>query len=232
MTTAIGYIRVSTKKQSDTGVSLSAQRRKIEMYAELHDINLIDIVVDAGVSASGLDRTGLNKAIELLQDGTAQALIVTKLDRLTRSVKDLGFLIEGIFSKFSLMSVGESIDTRSAAGRLVLNILSSVSQWERESVGERTKNAMAHKKANNEYTGGKLPFGKQLAEDGIHLEDNEKEIRIIELAYSLRKGQRALRNGKAYTINEVAEYLNKSGHSNRGRTWNYSSTYRMMKGKM
>ena len=69
----------------------------------------------------------------------------------------------------SLVSVADSLDTRSAAGRLVLNIMVSVSQWEREAIGERTRDAMHHKRANGERV-GTVPFGYRMAADGLHLE--------------------------------------------------------------
>ena len=82
----------------------------------------------------------------MLKSGQAEALLVCKLDRLTRSVKDLGFLVDTYFAngKYTLMSVSEQFDTRSSAGRLVLNVLASVAQWERETIGERTREVMQH----------------------------------------------------------------------------------------
>ena len=92
----IGYIRVSTDKQADHGISLDAQRAKLEAYASLYDICLTEIIVDAGVSAKTLQRPGLQRALSMLRKGQANALLVGKLDRLTRSVKDLGTLVEDI----------------------------------------------------------------------------------------------------------------------------------------
>jgi len=139
-TKTIAYLRVSTDKQADRGVSLDAQRAKVKAYAELYDLELLEVIVDAGESAKSLDRPGLKRALGMLKAGQAEALLVVKLDRLTRSVVDLGTLVERYFApgKAALLSVGEQIDTRSAAGRLVLNVLASVSQWEREAIGERT----------------------------------------------------------------------------------------------
>ena len=97
---------------------------------------------------------------------------MVKLDRLTRSLADLGMLVERYFGqgKAALLSVGEQIDTRSAAERLVLNVLASVSQWEREAIAERTATAMQHKARQGEYTGGQAPFraprGRGRSEDG------------------------------------------------------------------
>ena len=222
-TSAIAYLRVSTSQQANGGVSLEAQKRKVELYAELHDIKLVDVIVDAGKSASSLDRPGLNQALSLLQDGKAQALIVTKLDRLTRSVKDLGSLLEGIFSTYGLMSVNESIDTRSAAGRLVLNILCSVAQWERQAVSERTKAALDHKRSKGEFCGGRVPFGSQKSEDGKFLEENEKEMAVIVMARAYQV--------KGLSLSKIAIQLNEDGILNRGRKWHKVSIHRMLKGK-
>ena len=149
-TKTIAYLRVSTDKQADKGISLEAQEEKARAYASLYDLDLIEVIIDAGESAKTLDRPGLQRTLNMLKTGKADALLVVKLDRLTRSVVDLGKLIETYFApgKAALMSVSEQIDTRSAAGRLVLNILASVSQWERETIGERTRDAMQHKQAN------------------------------------------------------------------------------------
>lgn len=139
-TRAVAYVRVSTEKQADAGQSLEAQQAKLAAYASLYELELVEVVVDAGVSAKTLNRPGLQRALAMLESGAADALVVVKLDRLTRSVRDLGELVEGVFAEkgAALLSVSEQIDTRSAAGRLVLNVLASVSQWEREAIGERT----------------------------------------------------------------------------------------------
>lgn len=171
-TKTIVYVRVSTAMQAEEGVSLEAQQQKAAAYAGLYDLDIIETVVDAGVSAKTLDRPGLQQALARIDAGQAQALLVVKLDRLTRSVGDLGRLIERYFSpgKAELMSVSEQIDTRSANGRLTLNVLMSVSQWEREVIGERTSDAMRHMQAQGQYIGGRAPYGFQLV-NGELVED-------------------------------------------------------------
>lgn len=144
-TRVVGYIRVSTEQQADGGVSLAAQRSKLEAYALALDLELVAVHVDPGVSAKTLARPGLQAALAALAAGEADGLLVAKLDRLTRSVRDLGDLVDRYFaSRFSLLSVADAIDTRSAAGRLVLNVLTSVAQWERDATGERTRTALDH----------------------------------------------------------------------------------------
>lgn len=193
-TRTVAYLRVSTDKQADHGVSLAAQRSKVEAYAALYDLDLIAVIEDAGASAKTLEREGLRTALGMLDCGEADALLVVKLDRLTRSVRDLDTLISTWFAsgRVALLSVGEQIDTRSAAGRLVLNVLASVSQWEREATGERTAAALAHKRANGERVGA-VPFGYALAADGVHLDPVPEEQGAIALATELRAAGLSLR---------------------------------------
>jgi site-specific DNA recombinase len=97
--------------------------------------------------------------------GKVKAVIVAKLDRLTRSVKDLCELLERFERKgVALVSVAESLDTGSAAGRLVLNIMAAVSQWEREAIGERTRDALGHMRSQGQRVGNivfRLPAGSR-----------------------------------------------------------------------
>lgn len=185
-TKTIAYLRVSTDKQADKGISLEAQQDKAKAYASLYDLDLVEVIIDAGESAKTLERPGLQRALSMLKTGQADALLVVKLDRLTRSVVDLGKLIETYFApgKAALLSVSEQIDTRSAAGRLVLNILASVSQWERETIAERTRDAMRHKQSQGEYIGGGAPYGFELV-NGDLVEDSFEQG-VIQQARELR----------------------------------------------
>jgi len=135
----VGYVRVSTDRQADQGVSLEAQEAKIRAMATVQSAELLEVIVDGGESAKSLTRPGLQRLLALIHAGKVQAVIVAKLDRLTRSVKDLCGLLE-LFEKrkVALISVAELLDTGSAAGRLVITIMGAVSQWEREAIGERT----------------------------------------------------------------------------------------------
>jgi site-specific DNA recombinase len=193
-TRTIAYIRVSTDKQAERGLSLEAQREKVHAYALLYNLDIVEVIVDAGVSAKTLERPGLTRALTALRDGRAQALLVTKLDRLTRSVRDLGELVERIFGRgeCALLSVSEQIDTRSAAGRLVLNVLASVSQWEREAIGERTATVLRHKASRGEYTGGDAPYGFAVTPDGKLVERDDEQAAVA-FARRLQEGGFSLR---------------------------------------
>ena len=153
----------------------------------------------------------------------AEALLVVKLDRLTRSVVHLGELVEDYFSdgKWALLSVGEQIDTRSAAGRLMLKVLASVSQWEWEAIGERTAAAMQHKASVGEYTGGDLPYGLLLGPDGEKLVEHPAEQRVMTAARDLRNAGLSLR--------AVARELNVQGFRSRaGKPFAHVQIARML----
>lgn len=194
-TRTVAYLRVSTDRQADRGVSLEAQRAKVEAYASLYDLGLVAVEVDAGASAKTLCRPALTRALEMLKSGDADALLVVKLDRLTRSVKDLGTLIDRYFApgKAALMSVGEQVDTRTASGRMVLNVLTSVAQWERETISERTAATTAYLRSQHVYTGGPVPYGWQLAEDGAYVEPCDAEQAILRAALELKFSGLSLR---------------------------------------
>lgn len=193
-TRTVAYLRVSTDKQAESGVSIDAQRAKVAAYASLYDLDLVDVIVDAAVSAKSLDRPGLEQALAMLDEGHADALLVVKLDRLTRSVRDLGDLVDRYFAsgRWALLSVSEQIDTRSAAGRLVLNVLASVAQWEREAIGERTSAALDHMRRQGQRVGG-IPYGYGLDEDDVHLVEVVAEQVVIAVARELREAGLSLR---------------------------------------
>ena len=212
---AIGYIRVSTDKQADHGVSLDAQREKLKAMAQVQDLRLVDVIVDAGESAKSLKRPGLSELLNHVDRHAVDVVIVCKLDRITRSLVDLDVLLKRLErNDVALVSVAESLDTGSASGRLVLNLLTAVSQWEREAISERTKTALAHKKARGERISGKPPYGHRVATDGVRLEPDREEQRILALMLRCRQDGMSLR--------AIAAELNTRGLRTRaGSPWRF-----------
>jgi len=190
----VGYARVSTVQQAEPGLSLDEQKARLQKYADLYGHEVVGMYEDVG-SASTLLRSGLDAARMELVSGRAEGVLVTSLDRLTRSLTDLQTLLDAHFHEGGehLMSLREYVDTSSASGRLVLNILTSVSQWERESVSERTSAALAHKKSKGEFTGGRVPFGYRLSENGVDLEPHPEERATIKAAMRHRLAGISLR---------------------------------------
>lgn len=210
---AIGYVRVSTDQQATDGVSLEAQAAKIRTYCELYGIELAGIEVDAGASASSLERPGLTRALAALDAGEVDGLVVVKLDRLTRSVRDLDALLSQYFTGSNakaLVAVAEQVNTETAAGRMVLNVLVSISQWEREVIGERTSAAMRHKQDRGEYIGGGVPFGYRVDAAGQLIEDAPEQAILSDLRDLKARG---------LTLREIADELNHRGAFRRGRDW-------------
>lgn len=185
----LGYVRVSTDAQNDEGHSIGAQRAKLEAYAVAHDLELVDIIEDAA-SGKTLEREGFRAALRRLESGEAGGILVAKLDRLTRSVRDLGALVDerGPFARFALLSVSDHIDTRTASGRLVLHVLASVAQWEREQIAERTRDALAEMRRKGTRLGGGLaPYGCEWAGRGagrrwVIVPEELRVIRMIKAA--------------------------------------------------
>ena len=218
----IGYVRVSTDKQAERGSSLEAQAEKIRAMALVHSAELSEIIVESGESAKSLNRPGMAKLLALVDAGEVKAVIVAKLDRLTRSVKDLCELLDRFERKgVALVSVAESLDTGSAAGRLVLNIMAAVSQWEREAIGERTRDALRHKRIQGERVGN-IAFGFRLSGDGHHLEPDPTEQGALSEIRRLRSQGTTLR-GIAATLNHRAL------RTRRGTPWRLESVARVVK---
>jgi DNA invertase Pin-like site-specific DNA recombinase len=159
-TKAIGYTRVSTDAQGENGGGLAAQREAIERLASARGWQLVDVVEDVGVSGSVplADRPAGARALARLRDGGADVLMVSKLDRLSRSAHDLAGLLEekarrrrtrrrrGESSSWRLVSadLGE-LDMMTPVGELVANVLGAASRMERRMIGVRTSEALRAK---------------------------------------------------------------------------------------
>jgi DNA invertase Pin-like site-specific DNA recombinase len=151
MTRVIGLGRASTNDQK---LSRDVQETRIRHWCLANDLELVGFLYDDGISGKTLDRPAVKLALQMLEDGRADGIIVFKLDRLTRNLTELNYLIDRYFKdKFALISVSEVLDTTTASGRLVINILGSAAQWERETISERTKAALAVKKERGEPVG-------------------------------------------------------------------------------
>ena len=206
MATAIGYIRVSTEGQAQDGVSLDMQRAKIEAWAMLNDYELTAVHVDAGISGKSADnRPGLQAALNDCRKGSA--LVVYSLSRLARSTKDTIEISERLTKAGAdLVSLSEKIDTTSAAGKMVFRMLAVLAEFERDQISERTASAMQHKKGKGELVGA-VPYGFDLAADGVNLILNVGEQDVIQQARDLHTGGMSLR--------KVAAELQRRGFSAR-----------------
>jgi len=214
---------VSAEDQATNGVSLEAQAAKLAAYASLYELAIVETISDAGESAKSLNRPGLQRALAMLRKGEADGLVVVKLDRLTRSVGDWQTLIDSYFGEKAgkqLMSVSDSIDTRTAGGRMCLNLLLVVSQWEREVIAERTKEALRVKISRSERC-GKVRFGFDLDADGNTLIENPTEQAAISTMVELRQ------SGATYRA-IAAELTERGIMPKESSKWDHSAVRRIL----
>lgn len=210
---AVGYVRVSTDEQAAEGVSLEAQEAKIKAYCELNNMELLHVHVDAGFSGKRADnRPELQKALETVCKGKANALVVYKLDRLARNTIDaleIAQTIEGCDG--SLHSISEKLDTGSAMGRFFFTILASLAEMERGIIAERTAAAHAHKRSKGEVT-GHAPFGWKLCADGVKLKRDGEEQETLRIIAKLQADGLSQR--------KIVDELNRLGRKTKqGKKW-------------
>ena len=217
---AIGYARVSTDEQAREGVSLEAQAARIRAYAIAKDLDLVDVLVEDGISGKTLERPALRELLQRCERGEVGHVVVVKLDRLTRRTRDLLALVDDLFlaRHIELHSVSESLDTSSPHGKFVLTLFGGLAQMERELIGERTRSALAFKRENGQPTShpplGFRPNGSRSHRMGPVPAELETVRRILDL----------WRAGGSYA--GIARELNQEGvASKRGGHW-YASTVR------
>jgi len=177
---AIGYVRCSTQKQVDSGLGLDAQGERIRAYCALKQLVLVRLITDAGVSGGKplASRKGGAALLDAIQRREAGAVVMFKLDRMLRNAGDCLTTVERWERSGVALHVmdlgGNAIDTTSAAGRFMLTVLAGAAEMERHLVRERTKAALAVKWANGQRV-GTIPYGYDLAPDGVELVENATE---------------------------------------------------------
>lgn len=219
---AVGYVRVSTEEQARDGASLEAQEAKVRAWAALHDCAAVQIFRDEGLSGKRADnRPGLAAALDAAARSGA-ALVVYSLSRLSRSVRDTLDIADRLRKRGAdLVSLTENLDTTTAAGRMVFNLLSVLNEFEREQIGERTRDALRHLRAQGFKTGGDVPYGFRPAAGGRLVEDPAEQRAIARI--------RELR-AKGYTFAEIGAELEGEGYrTRRGRThWHPQTVKRII----
>lgn len=156
------YIRVSTDSQFEEGYSVDAQKEKLKTFCRLKDITNYEFYIDGGWSGSNIERPEMKRMINEIRNGQISAVIVYKLDRLSRSQKDTIFLLEDVFipNNCNFISLQENFDTTTPYGKAMIGILSVFAQLERENIRERTRMGMHERvKSGLWMGGGRVPFG-------------------------------------------------------------------------
>lgn len=198
----VGYIRVSTDEQAHEGVSLDNQRKRIEAFCVAKDWKLVDVYEDAGKSGKDLRREGVQKLIDDCEGGVFDAVVVYKVDRISRRQRDLWYLIDDVFAlnDIGFVSVNEPFDTTSAFGKASLGMIGIFAQLERDLIAERTKDALKYKKEKGDYL-GTVPLGYDII-DG-ELQEREDELAIVRYAKRLRAG--------GYSLGKITDRFNGEG---------------------
>ena len=212
---AIGYIRVSTERQADEGVSLEAQKARIQSWCNANDYDLIAVHVDAGISGKSMDkRLGLQQALADSKKGTA--LVVYSLSRLARSTKDTIAISERLEKAGAdLVSLSERIDTTGAAGKMLFRMMAVLNEFERDVISERTTAALQHKKSVGEVY-GTVPFGYSEVEGRLVAVEAEAAL-VAQIMQQRQEGS---------TLQVIANRLNEQGiQGKQGGRW-YPSTVR------
>jgi DNA invertase Pin-like site-specific DNA recombinase len=155
----VGYVRVSTEEQGTTGASLAAQESMLREEARRRGWDLLAVYSDVASGKSTRKRPGLANAIAALEGrgpwtSPPAAIAVVRLDRLTRSVVDGGRLFEQAKKQgWGIIALDLGVDTTTAAGMLVANVMMSVGQWHREVIGEATRDGLAQRRREGKRLG-------------------------------------------------------------------------------
>ena len=209
------YCRVSTEDQAENGYNLREQEKRINQYINAYSEDFPEeriSYIDDGFSAKDLNRREMNMLLEDINDGIVSKVVIHNLDRLTRSMKDLIFLIE-LFEKkeVQLFSLKEKIDTKTAVGRFFVSVIILIAQWEREAISERTIRALDQSAYEGNYVHGRPPFGYRLEDKKLVI--NEHEASVIKQIYHMY-----LFDGDS--MNQIMHY-----HGNNHREFGFNWTY-------
>jgi DNA invertase Pin-like site-specific DNA recombinase len=214
---AVAYIRVSTDRQASEGISLEAQQARIAAYCAAHGLMLQPgaVFIDAGKSGTAKGsfektlkgRPQLAAALAAVTR-TQGVLVVYSLSRLARSTRDTMAISDRLErANADLVSLSESIDTTSAAGRMIFRVLAVLAEFEAEIISERTTDALSHKRAQGKRVSGLAPFGYTFAADRKTLIPNLSEQSVIETIRQLR--------GDGLGFEEIARTLEQRAISSR-----------------
>lgn len=217
------YCRVSTDDQAENGYNLREQERRIEQYIKAYSEEFSEEVIkyiDDGYSAKDLKRKEMILLLQDIKQGKICKVVIHNLDRLTRSMKDLLYLIE-LFEEYEvqLFSLREKIDTKTAIGRFFVSMIILIAQWEREAISERTKRAMDQAALEGNYIHGRKPFGYDVVDKKLVV--NQAHAAIVKkiFNYYLYEG---------LSINKIGHRLNNE-HRDLGIVWTHDRVSSMLK---
>lgn len=203
MLTAVGYVRVSREEQAEKDLSIPSQKARIIAYCQSQDWELADIYIDDGYSAKSLHRPALQQLMKDCGTGRFQAVIVAKLDRLSRNQKDVLYLLEDVFEPAGIgfKSVTQSFDTTTAFGKASIGMLAVFAQLERDQLIERVVDAKKEAARQGRFMGGPPAYGYKHNPAGKSLEIDEIQAEVVRFIYD-----QYLRGDKGYQA--ITDLLN------------------------
>lgn len=218
---AIGYVRVSTDKQAQDGVSLDNQRAQIEAYCRYKGIELLQIVEDAGISGGkNAAREGFCALLDALETRSADALVIYSLERLSRDMLTL-LSFERLLSEYDLElhTIQGAVDTSTPQGWMSFAMNAFMGEMERRQVKYRTKAAMQYKKSQSAVVGA-VPYG--FSREGERLVENAEEQAVIARANTMHQ------NGM--NLSDIARALDAAGIKTRnGKSFDHAQVKRIIK---
>ena len=227
MKPAVAYVRTSTGKQEN---SLEAQQTILRAMAALRETELVDVIVDSDEFSGDLNRPGVQRVLEMVRRKQVSAVLVTRLERLTRSTRDAVELIELFAQKgVALVSRYENLDTESPIGRFVVRMIASIAELDREMIGTRTKDGLQNLKRHG-YPVGTAPYGfkarqrtAQEKADRIRypLEPNPQEQEVVR--------QMRIHRDNGLSLPVIASLLTQGGHrTRRGKPWTHQGVLHIL----
>ena len=222
MRPAIGYIRVSSEEQADSGLGLEAQRQRIQAYCTMKELRLVQVFEDGGVSGGkplGSRPAGANLLAAIRKNKAV--LVVAKFDRLFRSVADAAQSITDFNRRdIELVAISEGFDMTNPYGRAMAQMASVFAELERAMIRDRTRAAMDVKRGRRERISRHAPYGWDFGPKGKLIE-NAVQQRAIGRMKTMHAAGKSLR--------EIAALLNRDGIvPQRGLQWLHSSVLRIL----
>lgn len=203
------YTRVSSEEQAQGGTSLEVQRQRAEAYCQAQGWQCVETFTDAGVSGAKADRPALQRLLAAVERGGVEVIVVAKMDRLARSMRHLSPMLGRLDDQgVALVSIAESFDSLSPAGRLMRNMLGSMAEWERDVIRERTESGRLARLREGGWAGGDAPLGFRVERSGgrARLILDEAEAALVRRAVSLLL-DRGLSTGQAAKVLNAEGYL-------------------------
>jgi len=225
METAI-YGRVSTEEQAMEGYSIRGQVEKLKSYISAKSWSIYDVYLDEGISGKNMtERPAITRMMEDIKAGHVKNVLVFKLDRLTRSVADLVYLID-LFKNYgcAFNSLSESIDTSTASGRMFIKIIGIFAEFERENIGERVRLGK-ERKAKEGFTTAcpRVSYGYQREKGEKVQRIDPTEAAIVRRIFNMYVNQNMSLTGIAITLNH------EKIPSKQGNAWNTGVIINLLK---